>query len=162
MANIVEQIYTILENVKDPEIPVLSLRDLGVVRNVKEDKGKVIVEITPTYSGCPAMHQMEQDILAELRKNGFDNVEVKTLLSPSWTTEWITEEGKRKLREYGIAPPNTLTADKNSILGKEKTVKCPRCGSANTQMISQFGSTACKALFKCNDCLEPFDYFKCL
>ncbi|RMG79124.1 MAG: phenylacetate-CoA oxygenase subunit PaaJ [Bacteroidetes bacterium] len=162
MTDVIKQVYTILENVKDPEIPVLSLKDLGVIRHIKEENGKIIVEITPTYSGCPAMHQMEQDILAELRKNGFNQVEVKTLLSPSWTTEWITEEGKRKLREYGIAPPNTLTADKNSILGKEKTVKCPRCGSSNTQMISQFGSTACKALFKCNDCLEPFDYFKCL
>ncbi len=156
-----EKILDILETVTDPEIPVLTIMDMGIVREVKNlENGRLEVVITPTYTGCPAMHTIEINIKAALQENGIHNVVVKTVLSPAWTTDWLSEEGKRKLKEYGIAPP-IGSADKNSLLGEETKVECPQCGSLNTKMISQFGSTACKSLFKCLDCLEPFDYFKC-
>ena len=157
-----ERAWQILEEVKDPEIPVISVVELGVVRNVETDGKKVMVTITPTYSGCPAMHMMEEDIIKALKENGAERVEVKTVLAPAWTTAWITDEAKKKLENYGIAPPAEESADKAALLGKTRQLKCPQCGSKNTVMKSQFGSTACKALFVCNDCLEPFDYFKCL
>lgn len=155
-------IYQILEQVTDPEIPVLTIHDLGVLRNVEIVDNKIIVTITPTYSGCPAMKTIEDDIHAILQKNGFAQVEVNTILNPAWTTDWLSEEGKIKLEEYGIAPPVETTSDKKALMGIAKSVKCPRCKSENTYMKSQFGSTACKALYICKDCLEPFDYFKCI
>ncbi|MFT3885681.1 MAG: phenylacetate-CoA oxygenase subunit PaaJ [Flavobacteriales bacterium] len=155
-------IFSLLHHVKDPEIPVISVLELGVVRGVEvEADGKAIVTITPTYTGCPAMDVMAADIRKELLEGGVPTVEVKMSLSPAWTTDWITEEGKRKLKEYGIAPPEK-TADIRALKGEAFVVPCPQCGSTNTVMLSAFGSTACKALWKCNDCLEPFDQFKCL
>lgn len=154
------EIYHILEQVSDPEVPVLSIIDLGVVRDVTVDSKHVAITITPTYSGCPAMQHIEaeiKNILSELPQQ----VEVLTVLSPAWTTDWLTESGKQKLSAYGIAPP-VDELDKSVLFGKAPVVPCPLCASTNTKMVSQFGSTACKAHYTCKDCLEPFDYFKCL
>ncbi|MFK8103217.1 MAG: 1,2-phenylacetyl-CoA epoxidase subunit PaaD [Saprospiraceae bacterium] len=156
------EIWEILEKVLDPEVPVLSVVDLGVVRAVKIIEDAVEVTITPTYSGCPAMNVIEINIKATLQAEGFNKVTVKTILSPAWTTDWLSEAGKEKLRAYGIAPPMGRSIDEHALFGAERKVACPQCNSSNTKMLSQFGSTACKALYKCNDCLEPFDYFKCL
>lgn len=156
-----EEVLRILDRVTDPEIPVISVRELGVLRQVDVQGEKVIVTITPTYTGCPAMDVMRQDIEKELRDAGIDHVEVIQVLSPAWTTDWISDEGKRKLKAYGIAPPEK-TADIRALKGEAPVVPCPQCGSKDTVMVSAFGSTACKALWKCNDCLEPFDQFKCL
>lgn len=156
-----EDVLRILDQVTDPEIPVISVRELGVLRDVLIDGDRVLVTITPTYSGCPAMDVMRQDIEKALHHAGIANVEVKQVLAPAWTTDWITDEGKAKLLAYGIAPPEK-TADIRALKGEPPVVECPQCGSKNTAMISAFGSTACKALWKCNDCLEPFDQFKCL
>ena len=157
-----DHILDLLQNVKDPEIPVISVLELGVVRQVEVDAdGKVVVTITPTYTGCPAMDVMATDIKKELVEHGIASVEVKQVLSPAWTTDWITDDGKRKLKEYGIAPPEK-TGDIRALKGEAPMVPCPQCGSTNTVMVSVFGSTACKALWKCKDCLEPFDQFKCL
>lgn len=157
-----EKIYQVLETVSDPEIPVLTILDLGIVRDMKFDEasGDVEVIITPTYSGCPAMDFIEVNIKAALEEAGIVQAKITTVLSPAWTTDWLTESGKAKLKAYGIAPP-VGSADKLSLLGEKMEVDCPRCGSSNTKLVSQFGSTACKALYQCNDCLEPFDYFKC-
>lgn len=155
-------IWKLLEQVYDPEIPVLSVVDLGVVRDVKTKDDTIIVTITPTYSGCPAMHTMEMDIRLKLLSEGFKNIEVKTILSPSWTTDWLSENGKKKLEAYGIAPPVEPTGNVMQLFGKDVTVRCPLCKSEHTQLVSQFGSTSCKALYSCLDCKEPFDYFKCL
>jgi len=157
-----DELWLLLEAVKDPEVPAISVVELGVVRDIKGTQEHPEIVITPTYSGCPAMKEIEDDIIAELTRNGFEQVKVTTVLSPAWTTDWITEEGKRKLKEFGIAPPEETTADKNFIMGIEKVISCPHCNGKNTIMKSQFGSTACKALHFCNDCQEPFDYFKCL
>ena len=156
-----EHVLSLLDRVTDPEIPVISVRELGVLRDVQVQDGKVLVTITPTYTGCPAMDVMRQDIEKELHDAGIAQVEVKQVLSPAWTTDWITEDGKRKLKAYGIGPPEK-TADIRALKGESPIVPCPQCGSTNTVMVSAFGSTACKALWKCNDCLEPFDQFKCL
>lgn len=156
-----DDIWNLLEDVKDPEVPVLSVVDLGVIRHVDLENGNCIVTITPTYSGCPAMRVIEEDIIEVLKQNHIPSVEVKTVLSPSWTTDWISIKGREKLREYGIAPPQN-EPDKSVLFGQKVVVPCPRCGSENTKMISQFGSTACKAHYQCMNCLEPFDYFKCL
>ena len=156
------EVWDVLREVEDPEIPVLSVVDMGVIREVVLSDNRVKVSITPTYSGCPAMKTIEEDIREILNEQSFDAVEVVTVLAPAWTTDWMSEEGKEKLRVYGIAPPEYSTADKAKLMGIEKTVTCPRCKSKNTEMVSQFGSTACKALWKCKDCLEPFDYFKCI
>ncbi|MBK9289088.1 MAG: phenylacetate-CoA oxygenase subunit PaaJ [Flavobacteriales bacterium] len=156
------RILELLDNVKDPEIPVINVLELGVVRTVDlEPSGKAIITITPTYTGCPAMDVMAADIKKELLDAGVPEVEVKLTLSPAWSTDQITDEGKRKLREYGIAPPEK-TGDIRALKGEQPVVACPQCGSTNTVMLSLFGSTACKALWKCTDCLEPFDQFKCL
>lgn len=157
-----DQIWRWLESVPDPEIPVISLPDLGVIRNVEWQDDTLIVTITPTYSGCPATSIINFDIEKALRDNGIEKLELRRQLSPAWTTDWLSEKGRIKLREYGIAPPVTGTAACG--FGQQKTliVECPRCGSAKTEVISQFGSTPCKANYRCTDCLEPFDYFKCI
>ncbi len=158
-----KKIWQILETVCDPEVPVLSILDLGIVRDVKiiqaspkSPLGDLGVEIfiTPTYSGCPAMDAISMDIKLKLLENGYKNIKVISILSPAWTTDWMSEEGKRKLKEYGIAPPQ-FSSEKNIV------IECPQCKSSNSRLLSQFGSTACKALYQCNDCKEPFDYFKC-
>ncbi len=156
-----QQIWKYLEEVADPEIPVLTVNDLGVVRDVLEEGDGWKVIITPTYSGCPAMKRIEDDIVEKLHEKGIEKVTVELVLSPAWTTDWITENGRNKLREYGIAPPEN-EPDKSTLFAKPVVVPCPKCGSSNTRMVSQFGSTACKAHYQCNECLEPFDYFKCL
>ena len=156
------EIWNILEEVKDPEIPVLSVVDLGIVRKVEERaKDDYLITITPTYSGCPAMDTIEREIKETLKQNNISS-EVKTSISPAWTTDWLTEKGRKNLEEYGIAPPSEATTDKSFLTGKHKAVRCPQCKSENTTLVSQFGSTACKALYKCDDCLENFDYFKCI
>jgi ring-1,2-phenylacetyl-CoA epoxidase subunit PaaD len=155
-----EEIITILENVFDPEVPVLTVNDLGIIRDVVvNDHDGVEVVITPTYSGCPAMNTLATNIKFELLSHGYKNVKVTQVLTPAWTTDWMSEKGKAKLREYGIAPPQYSIA--NNPRETEAIVPCPQCESKNTVLVSQFGSTACKALYKCNSCLEPFDYFKC-
>ncbi len=157
------QIKDILSEVKDPEVPVLSILDLGIVRKI-DLQGEVLnIDITPTYSGCPAMDTIEQDMRIVLKEHGFLNINIKHVLSPPWTTDWLSEEGRKKLEEYGIAPPVKNSVSKKGLMGlDEEIVKCPKCKSLNTKKISHFGSTACKALFQCQDCQEPFDYFKCL
>ena len=155
-------VWQVLEQVSDPEIPVLTVVDLGIVRDVRLDaEGRLEVVITPTYSGCPAMNTIEVNIRAVLQEHGYDPVKVTTVLHPPWTTDWMSEAGKRKLKAYGIAPPEPGNLDKTALFQDEQKVECPRCGSRHTKMIAQFGSTACKAMYKCEDCLEPFDYFKC-
>ena len=166
MTEIVEQhidnkLIPILNQVSDPEIPVLTILDMGVVRSAIIEEDEIIVTITPTYSGCPAMDVIEEDIISAFENEGY-KAKVKLVLSPAWTTDWITENGRQALEDYGIAPPLDAAADKEVLLGNKKLVKCTNCGSTNTKLVSQFGSTACKALFKCDDCQEPFDYFKCL
>lgn len=155
------ELFEILETVSDPEIPVLSIMEMGVVRSAKKENNIVEVEITPTYSGCPAMDVIADDIKLAFRKKGYQ-ANVELILSPAWTTDWITPKGRLALEKYGIASPLSAEADKEALLGNKKVVKCPQCGSFNTKLVSQFGSTACKAFFQCEDCLEPFDYFKCL
>ena len=152
-------IWEQLELISDPEIPVLSIVDLGIVRTVKLAHDSCIVTITPTYSGCPAMNVIQDDILKLLTPTIHTKVEMT--LSPAWTTDWMSENGRNKLREYGIAPPED-EVDKSVLFAKPTIVPCPKCTSSHSKMISQFGSTACKAHYQCLDCLEPFDYFKCL
>ncbi|MBK9299172.1 MAG: phenylacetate-CoA oxygenase subunit PaaJ [Bacteroidetes bacterium] len=155
-----ESILSILAQVSDPEVPVLSILDLGIVRDIQiHDDDKVDIGITPTYSGCPAMSMIAVNIKMELLAHGFKQVNIHEVLSPAWTTDWMTEEGKQKLNAYGIAPPQYNTA--NNPHERDAVVPCPLCESKDTVLVSQFGSTACKALYKCNSCLEPFDYFKC-
>ena len=158
-----EKIVSLLSEIPDPEIPVISIIELGVIRQVEVlNETSISLKITPTYSGCPAMKQIEDDVRKKLSENGFTNIEIKTIFSPPWTTDWITSEAKKKLRKYGIAPPEHTTEDKSWLTGKEKVIACPQCKSIHTKLISQFGSTACKSLYQCQDCLEPFDYFKCI
>jgi ring-1,2-phenylacetyl-CoA epoxidase subunit PaaD len=152
----------LLENVCDPEIPILTIRDLGILRNVRLDADAVTVVITPTYSGCPAMHAIADDIKRTLRAAGYAEVRIETQIAPAWTTDWLSERGRAKLLEVGIAPPLGSPADKRSLTGAVSRVLCPLCRSPETEQISEFGSTACKALYRCRSCLEPFDYFKCL
>lgn len=157
----VPELWDILDAVNDPEVPALSLWDLGVLRDIERaEDGKVTAWITPTYSGCPAVGMMQQEIEAELAKAGISDYEVKTQLAPAWTTDWLSPDGRRKLREYGIAPPQQSGCGNAPGLTPESGVECPHCGSENTTLVSEFGSTACKALFQCQDCREPFDYFK--
>jgi ring-1,2-phenylacetyl-CoA epoxidase subunit PaaD len=165
-----ENIRKILEEVKDPEVPVLSIIDLGIVRNVQvtsslsgssgEAPG-VRLTITPTYSGCPAMDVIQMDIRLKLLEKGYRNIQIQQSLSPAWTTDWMSEVGKRKLKEFGIAPPNPKQQFCSPEMFQQEVVQCPHCNSFHTEVISQFGSTACKALYRCLDCKEAFDYFKC-
>ena len=159
----VGQIWQWLEQVSDPEIPVLSIIDLGIVREITlADDGNCEIMITPTYSGCPAMDVIAQEIDAALKRHGIDKIHIKSRLAPAWTTDWMSVAGKEKLKNYGIAPPAQKVIDISGISRKQQTLAldCPQCGSVNTRLVSQFGSTACKALYRCADCLEPFDYFK--
>ncbi|WP_395376231.1 1,2-phenylacetyl-CoA epoxidase subunit PaaD [Marinicella sp. W31] len=147
----IETVWELLQQVTDPEIPVLSLLDLGVVKDVSVSDDAVTVIVTPTYSACPATFVMQQDIEHVLKKHGFESVTVKVQNFPAWTTDDITQAGRQKLEQYGIAPPQS----------GDKKIRCPQCQSEDVECISQFGSTACKALYRCKQCLEPFDYFKC-
>ena len=156
-----EVIYSWLEEVSDPEVPVLSIIDLGVVRNVSFENNAWLITLTPTYSGCPAMQTMEEEILLKLKERGLSTVKILTTLSPAWTTDWLSENGRKKLKAYGIAPPED-EQDKSLLFSSPTIVPCPVCNSKNTRLISQFGSTACKAHYQCSACQEPFDYFKCL
>jgi ring-1,2-phenylacetyl-CoA epoxidase subunit PaaD len=163
-----EKIRKILEEVKDPEVPVLSIIDLGILRDVQftcsnstEENPGVRLTITPTYSGCPAMDVIQMDIRLKLLEKGYRNIQIQQSLSPAWTTDWMSEEGKRKLKEFGIAPPNPKQQFCSAEMFQQEAVQCPHCDSFHTEVISQFGSTACKALYRCGDCKEAFDYFKC-
>jgi ring-1,2-phenylacetyl-CoA epoxidase subunit PaaD len=156
-----EKIWEILQEVNDPEVPVLSILDLGIVRQVAFDEGKVTIIITPTYSGCPAMDVISMDIRLKLIEKGYRNIAVQQQLSPAWTTDWMTEEGRKKLQAFGIAPPNPKQQFCISDMFRDEAVQCPQCQSHHTEVISQFGSTACKAMYRCLTCKEAFDYFKC-
>ena len=149
----------IAANVPDPELPYLTLTDLGILRSVELENGKVVARVSPTYSGCPALDVIEKTVLDALQQAGFD-ARVERALSPPWTTDWITEEGHRKLKENGIAPPHSTASDKTTLFAKRQ-INCPNCDSSQTKRISEFGSTPCKAQYQCNQCLEPFEYFKC-
>ncbi len=161
----VEQAWALLEQVPDPEIPVVSIRELGILREITEHEGGVQVVITPTYSGCPAMGQIEDDVRSAMAAAGLP-VTVVTRLAPAWTTDWITAGAKEKLRAFGIAPPHTTRQPEQVLRFQTRPrdaatdIACPHCGSVNTTETSHFSSTACKALYRCLDCLEPFDYFK--
>jgi len=157
-----QTIYSYLEEINDPEVPVLSIIDLGIVRDVRMNDEELEVIITPTYTGCPAMDMIAATIKIQLATLGFKKIKITQVLSPTWTTEWMSEEGKRKLKEYGIAPPNPKQqVCDQKLFAEAEGVQCPHCNSYHTHRISEFGSTACKALYRCDDCKEPFDYFKC-
>ena len=160
-----EQLLEILTQVKDPELPFIDIVELGVVRDVALEDGTVVVSITPTYSGCPAIQVIEQEAVAALRDHGFDEVRVRTVFSPAWSTDWMSEETKQKFRDNGIAPPQGSSASGGiaelvSLRRARPTIECPYCGSSNTVEKSEFGSTACKSIHFCNGCHQPFDYFK--
>ena len=158
----VDKVKNILTEVMDPEVPVLSVIDLGIVRDVKFNDDELEIIITPTYSGCPAMDVIAQNIRMTLFSFGYKNIKITQTLSPAWTTDWMSEEGKQKLKEYGIAPPNPKQqVCDQQLFASAEAVQCPHCNSHHTHRISEFGSTACKALYQCDDCKEPFDYFKC-
>lgn len=161
LSNIEPKIVDALSNVFDPEIPVLSLLDMGVIKEVNVKDNWVHLKLTPTYTGCPAMDTMAADIVAALDSIGYET-QIEFVLAPAWTTDWITERGRKALVDYGIASPLSEALDKSALVNGERIVPCPQCESTNTKVLSEFGSTACKALFKCDDCLETFDYFKCL
>ena len=158
-ADLRQRAWDAVAGVVDPEIPVLTIADLGVLRDVAVTDGRVEVAITPTYSGCPAMNMIALEIELALAREGFCHSKVRTVLSPAWTTDWMSERGRQKLKEYGIAPPQPGSG-RRALFGVQQ-VACPQCGSVDTQVLSEFGSTSCKALWRCNACREPFDYFKC-
>tara|TARA_Y100000022_G_C13203037_1_gene353677 strand:+ start:358 stop:810 length:453 start_codon:yes stop_codon:yes gene_type:complete len=145
----IEKIWNILGSVPDPEIPVISVVELGVIRNVEYIENEYIISVTPTYSGCPAVKTFQDDIKTQLKKNDIDNFKIDIVYKPAWTTDWMTKETKEKLKKYGIAPP-------------EKIIECPQCNSKKIELISEFGATACKSMHKCTECLEPFEHFKCI
>jgi len=160
-------VWDLAATVADPEVPVLTLEDLGILRSASATPDGAVVEITPTYSGCPAVGRMRDDVTDVLREAGYRDVQVRVVLSPAWTTDWMSEEGRRKLADYGIAPPDPAhrrPADSPRFGGTRLalSVKCPRCHSLDTREVTRFGSTACKAHYQCRSCLEPFDYFKVL
>lgn len=155
-----DEILRWLGQVADPEIPVLSITDLGIVRDVEAGE-RVTVSLSPTYSGCPATEVIEQSVRDALHDHGIEDVEIKRVLSPPWTTDWISDKGRDKLRQYGIAPPEKGTG-KRALLHGDRKVACPRCAATATELVSEFGSTACKASYRCSECLEPFEYFKCI
>ena len=157
-----ELVREVVSEVCDPEIPCLSIVDLGILRDIYCSGTQIVVVITPTYCGCPAMQTIEDDILAALARAGITEAAVETRLAPAWTTDWLSEAGRGKLLKAGIAPPAETSGDKRALMGSAPQIRCPQCASADTELISEFGSTACKALYRCTNCLEPFDYFKCL
>jgi ring-1,2-phenylacetyl-CoA epoxidase subunit PaaD len=157
-----EQARAAAAGVLDPEVPVLTIADLGVLRDVEVDGDAVTVTVTPTYSGCPAQEDIERDVAAAVRDAGFEQVVVRRVLSPPWTTDWMSDEGRRKLEDYGVAPPSTRAAGGSGPVPVALSVRCPQCGSPDTHELSRFGSTACKSLWRCNACREPFDHFKAL
>ena len=157
-----KKIWDLLGNVTDPEVPVLTILDLGIVRQVAVEDNGIEITITPTYSGCPAMDMIATNIRMELLAAGYKNISIKNILSPAWTTEWMTQSGKDKLKAYGIAPPSDQqSVCHTDLFAPNEAIQCPQCNSYHTQRISEFGSTACKSLYQCLDCKEPFDYFKC-
>ncbi|GAB4265104.1 MAG: phenylacetate-CoA oxygenase subunit PaaJ [Pararhodobacter sp.] len=169
MAASVEQVWAWLGEVPDPEIPVISLTDLGIIRDVAYDGGTLVVTVTPTYSGCPATSLINLEIEAKLREKGIEDLRLERRLSPPWTTDWINPEAREALKSFGIAPPvdgtgadGVLAGRVARMTGSNLVIACPRCGSTHTEKISQFGSTPCKASYRCKDCLDPFDYFKCI
>lgn len=153
-------VWRILHGIPDPEIPVLSIVDLGIVRDVAWREGQLLVGITPTYSGCPATEMIQGQVRRQLAQAGYPDARVVLVLSPAWTTDWLSEAGREKLRQYGIAPP-ACGGETGALAGPARQVCCPRCGDARTECVSRFGSTPCKAQYRCLACLEPFDYFKC-
>jgi ring-1,2-phenylacetyl-CoA epoxidase subunit PaaD len=160
-----DQIRNWLEEVPDPEVPAVSVMDLGIVRDVQWEGDELVVAITPTYSGCPATSVIAFEIEAALRAKGIDRLRIERRLSPPWTTDWITQEGRQRLQAYGIAPPAETAGGPSPFdrfLRKDLVIACPRCRAENTERVSEFGSTPCKAQYRCRDCLEPFDYFKCI
>ncbi|HRI19686.1 MAG TPA: phenylacetate-CoA oxygenase subunit PaaJ [Panacibacter sp.] len=158
----IEEAWKILEDVYDPEVPVLSVIDLGIIRKIEMVNDELEVTITPTYTGCPAMDVISMNVRFALIQNGYTKLKIKSVLSPAWTTDWMTETGKAKLKSYGIAPPKAMqSVCTPGLFQQEEAIQCPLCNSYHTKLVSQFGSTACKALYQCEDCREPFDYFKC-
>ncbi len=160
MSKAVQEIWQALDEVKDPEIPVVSLVEMGIVRDVTVNDTRVIITITPTFSGCPALHVMKADIVQRLKMLGYANVEIKTTFTPAWSTDWITESARAKLREFGLAPPPIHRGDLNVMLLEVAT--CPYCGSTNTSLRNSFGPTACRMIYYCNACNQPFEQFKAL
>ena len=157
-----DDIWKIVKDIPDPEVPVLTVTDLGIIRDIRVSAEEVEVVITPTYSGCPAMDMIAMNIRLALLENGIKKIKVTTVLSPAWTTDWMSKAGKQKLKAYGIAPPNPRQqVCNNDLFAPHEAVQCPQCNSWHTHRVSEFGSTACKALYQCDDCKEPFDYFKC-
>jgi ring-1,2-phenylacetyl-CoA epoxidase subunit PaaD len=162
VASVRDRAWQAAAAVLDPEVPVLTIEDLGVLREVCVDDGEVTVTVTPTYSGCPAMEVIERDVAAAVRAAGIDRVSVRRVLAPAWTTDWMTDEGRRKLADYGIAPPSRPASRQGGPVPVTLSVRCPRCGSPDTRELSRFGSTACKSLWQCVACREPFDHFKAI
>ena len=161
----VDRIWDLLDHVMDPEIPVISVVDLGIVRDVRDGGDGLDVVITPTYSGCPAMNLFKEEILKTLNTNGYRNVKIKLIYHPAWTTDWMSKETRQKLKEYGIAPPEKSGTNPHNLAlfqNEKKIVACPFCDAENTRLKSQFGATACKALYFCDACLQPFEHFKCI
>lgn len=157
-----KKIWELLGTIADPEVPVLTILDLGIVREVNIQDDDIEVIITPTYSGCPAMDMIATNIRMELLAAGYENIHIKNVLQPAWTTEWMSESGKEKLKAYGIAPPTYKpSVCNNDLFAPNEAIQCPHCNSYHTRLVSEFGSTACKSLYQCYDCKEPFDYFKC-
>jgi ring-1,2-phenylacetyl-CoA epoxidase subunit PaaD len=158
----IRRIWSLIEQVNDPEVPVLSVVDLGIIRDIRSDEGEIRITLTPTYSGCPAMDVIRMNIRMVLLEHGYKNITLTTVLSPAWTTDWMSERGKEQLKAFGIAPPLPVQQFcRPELFGREEAIGCPHCHSYHTTRISEFGSTACKALYRCEDCKEPFDYFKC-
>lgn len=161
-----DKIWSWLEEVTDPEIPVLNIVEMGILRSVEFQNGQVIVKITPTYSGCPAMNTIEMEIHKKLKEKGIESFKVLTDYKETWTTDWMTDEAKQKLKKYGIAPPEkTDESSEDFLIGlknSQKVVPCPYCNSTDTKLQSEFGSTACKAQYYCNKCDQPFEHFKCI
>jgi ring-1,2-phenylacetyl-CoA epoxidase subunit PaaD len=155
------EVRDVLAAVVDPEIPVLTIADLGVLRDVQVEDGRVVVTLTPTYSGCPAMDEIRADVRTALAQHGWDDVDVRTVLAPAWTTDWMSDDGRRKLREFGIAPPGRRVDGPVLVpLGRRPDVTCPQCGSDDTEELTRFASTSCKSMWRCRSCREPFDHFK--
>ena len=157
-----QAVRDVLQTVLDPEVPVLSIVDLGIVRHVTIENQRITVGLTPTYTGCPATEVIEQSVVAALARAGMQDVCIERVMSPPWSTRWISDQGRRKLLDYGIAPPTEDHNAKRALLGQDRPRKCPHCEALNTERISEFGSTPCKALYRCAECREPFEYFKCI